>query len=141
MSRRVRVNSAEAVEAEIRWLSAEIERLPDRRDYYRERAKLYARLGKWNASAADYLHLTELDPGNYQYWMPAGPTLMMAKDTEGYHALRQQVVARLGDATNPSVATTACRTCLLLPEPVELSQLPQTIREGIEQGKVIPGQS
>ncbi|MFV1981187.1 MAG: protein kinase, partial [Rhodothermia bacterium] len=40
MSRRVWVNSVEAMEAEIRRLSSEIERLPDKIDHYQERAKL-----------------------------------------------------------------------------------------------------
>lgn len=112
------------IEVELRLLTEQIERQPNSRNLYINRATLYTGLGQWNQAAADHLRTTELTPDDRLTWMRAAALLVMANDRAGYKKLCQRLLSQFPKTTVPILAESVCKTSLLLPDIIPLADLP-----------------
>lgn len=112
------------IEFDICGLTEQIEREPMTAILYGQRATLYARLGQWRLSAADHVRTTELVPNDRLTWTRAAAHLVLANDLDGYQTLCRRLLLQFPQAIVPLVADSVCKSCLLLPDVVPLSELP-----------------
>lgn len=96
------------------------------------RASLLARLGRWSESADTHLRLTKISPTSRFHWGMAATPMLMAGETDRYREHCLTMVEQFRGATAADVADTVCKTALLRPGIVPLSDLPiLTIRDGV----------
>lgn len=97
------------------------------------RATLLARLGRWSESADTYLRLTKISPTSRFGWGMAATPMLMAGETDRFREHCLAMVEQFRGTTAADVADTVCKTALLRPGIVPLSDLPiQTIRDGVK---------
>jgi WD40 repeat protein/serine/threonine protein kinase/tetratricopeptide (TPR) repeat protein len=119
------------VHLELQRLTRDVEARPASNVKYNNRARFFARLGRWRESADDYLQALKLDPANRSQWGHAASALLMAGDEEGYRQHCQAMLEQFRGTTAADIADTVCKVSLLLPDMVELSELPtEVVRKG-----------
>ena len=124
------------IEQELARLTREIETAPNSAAMYFARGQYLAQIGRWHASADDYQHEVKLIPENRLTWMYAAPVLILAGDEQGYRQHCRAMVTQFQGATDVGVADTVCKISLLLPDVIELSELPiQNMRDAASDPK------
>ncbi len=111
-------------------LNLEIEAAPDSAAKHFARGRMRAQLGRWSESAADLQRVVELGPDQRIPWMHAAALLLLSGDEQAYQRHCRALVKQFQGTSNPEVADVVCKTCLLLPAEIELSDLPaQVVRD------------
>ncbi|MBI1348883.1 protein kinase [bacterium] len=91
------------------------------------RGQLLARLGLWQEAAADYAHALDLgSTPNGPGWAGVPLLFYATGDTERYRQLTLKFCEQVGKSSDPFVAMTAIRSCLIAPEspyPLDALQL------------------
>jgi hypothetical protein len=121
-----------AISSELARLTAEIEAQPESAASYGERGRFLARTGRWRESAADFVRETQLVPEDRLAWMRTATSLLLAGDEEGYAQHCRAMVAQFRASTGVEIADVVCKSCLLRPGTIELSELPiQNVRDPV----------
>ncbi|MFO1043477.1 MAG: protein kinase [Planctomycetaceae bacterium] len=97
------------------------------------RGLLLARLGRWSESASSYEQLTKFDPSNRYGWSVAATPMLMAGEIDRYREHCRAMLKNLNTSPSAEVADAICKTSLLFPDTVPLSELPiRALRDGIK---------
>lgn len=88
---------------------------PRHASYFKARASLRARLGRWKEAAADVATALQHHPDDYQCYHMLAPLLVQTHDVAGYEKLCHTIVAQFRGTANPMVADPMAKDCLILP--------------------------
>ena len=88
------------------------------------RARLLARVGRFEDAAADYARAIELDPGDHWRWYLLGCLLAYTDQPQAYRAHCLAMVRQFGGAGDRLVAERAAKMCLMLPDAVPATAVP-----------------
>jgi tetratricopeptide (TPR) repeat protein len=115
------------IEPELARLSQAITAKPMSAPAYAARATFLARLGRWREAADDFQQECNLGaPDRIKYFKVANCRLLAA-DIAGHQKLCREMVAKFHETSDPNVADSVCKTCLLGPTEINLSKLPITL--------------
>lgn len=118
-----------------RRVTEQIKLHPQSAGLYAQRAQLFARIGKWREAASDDLRVTELRPGEGLLWMDAATAQLMAGDLDGYKATCRKFVTQFANSTELWAADVVCKTSLIVPDTIPLSELPtSTLCSAVDAG-------
>ncbi len=124
------------IERELARLASELDADPNSVTLLNNRGVLLARLGRWRESADDYLQVVQRFPMRRFHWGIAATPLLMAGDKAAFEKHCQAMVEQFRNTTEADVADTVCKTSLLLPDVVQLSDLPiDVLRTGASDPK------
>ena len=88
--------------------------------------------GKWAEAAKEFISDLHKAPGDRGVFVCAAAMLMMNGDIEGHRRFCDRDLQQFLPVTNPDVADSLCKACLLVPNAIEHSRLPiKVLREGI----------
>lgn len=91
---------------------------------WRARAEWYGSEGQWQQSAHDLGQVLKLLPDESAPYLHVAPIHILAGDRSGYGKVCLEMLERFGSSTNDSDVEQTIKTCLLLPDAVELASLP-----------------
>jgi tetratricopeptide (TPR) repeat protein len=112
------------VEPTLARLKAEIDQEPQSSAKYSARATYLMQLGRWREAAEDMMQERKLTPADRVLWFREANCRLLAGDVAGYRKLCQGMIEQFRGTTDPQIADSVCKTCLLQPGAVELSDLP-----------------
>lgn len=124
--------TARVIERELTRLTNLIDASPDDHRRYQIRAEYLARLGRWSEAAQNYSQqLERTDDENWRMvMMRVATSHLFAGNYEAYRQTCEQAVERFPTANSIDEADVLTKTCLLVPETIELSRLPvQMVQE------------
>ncbi len=98
-----------------RFLTPGYTRTPESASMLELHAESLARLGRWQAAAADAARVVEFEPDAHQHYHTLAPLLVAINDLDAYARLCREIVARFKDATSVSVADRMAKDCLIHP--------------------------
>jgi len=128
--------SSADIELELSRLTRELNEDPNSVTRLNNRGVLLARLGRWRESAEDYLQVVQRLPTRRFHWGIAATPLLMADDKAAFEKHCQAMIEQFRNTTEADVADTVCKTALLLPDVVKLSDLPiEVLRAGANDSK------
>src|SRR5262249_5084458 len=120
-----------ALNEELARLTKQIEAAPENAIAYYERGLFYARLGRWRQCADDFWHRARLKPDDRLMWGPASSAVALAGDEAKYRQFCGEMLDRFRGAVQADIADTVCKSSVLLPGVVPLSDLPvQALSDG-----------
>ena len=94
---------------------------------------------QWQAAAILGVLLIENEPTNRFYVLKTAPTFVLAGDEAGYRDFCRRVVTQFSDTTDPAIAESACKACLLISGAVDISTLPlHVFSESLDRGTINP---
>ncbi len=75
----------------------------------------HARQAQWKEAATNYLASIAGQSGNFEAYDRLAAVLVQSADLAAFEQLRQQMLSRFGESTNPVLAGRIVRDCLILP--------------------------
>ncbi|RLS52246.1 MAG: WD40 repeat domain-containing protein [Planctomycetota bacterium] len=124
------------IERELARMASEIEAGPNSIAWLNNRGVFLARLGRWRESADDYLQVAQSMPTRRFHWGIAATPLLMAGEQDRYREHCLTMVEQFRGTTEADVADTVCKTALLVPDVVKLTDLPiDVLRAGANDPK------
>jgi tetratricopeptide (TPR) repeat protein len=77
----------------------------------------------------------QFDPENALMWMRLAPALVLAGDEASYGEYCQEIVQHFAGTVNLLDASIVCKACLLMPDAMDLAELPrELIANGLDEG-------
>jgi tetratricopeptide (TPR) repeat protein len=95
-------------------LTPALEAQPKSAGLLRVRGNWRARLGHWQAAAADFSRLIEFEPDNQEFYHALAPLLVQNGDSNGYRLCCAQEFTRFCATGLPNMAERTAKDCLML---------------------------
>jgi tRNA A-37 threonylcarbamoyl transferase component Bud32/tetratricopeptide (TPR) repeat protein len=90
----------------------------------------------WARAATNYAKVIDLIPDDAASYHYVAPLLVQAGDLEGYRRLREKILARFADTTDPTIAERSVKDCLILPpSPSELPKIAKMSETAVAAGQ------
>jgi tetratricopeptide (TPR) repeat protein len=118
------LSSPEQLAVLVEHLTKAAERAPDDPDTLLLRAAVHTRLSQWGHAADDYKEAIRLRPERLGDWWCAAALLILAGDTEGYRAHCRAMLEQFAGQEDFVIVNGVIAVCSLLPDVVEVSELP-----------------
>jgi tetratricopeptide (TPR) repeat protein len=129
------LGSLDQLAARVKTMTQAIAQAPDNASLLVLRGELLARLSRWDEAARDYVKTAQLCPELDWPWAWAASLLVLAGDTEAYRAHCRAMLEQFAGREEPSTVSNLVTACLLLPDTVEISELPvATLEKQLEGG-------
>jgi tetratricopeptide (TPR) repeat protein len=113
-----------AIKPELARLNGAIDTDPTNPATHYARGSYLTRLGRWRQAAEDFEEEQKLNPVDRLTWFRAGTCLVLAGDEEAFSQHCRAMLVQFKDTTDDQIADSVCKTCLLHPGAVKLSELP-----------------
>ncbi|MEK6249349.1 MAG: hypothetical protein N2C12_14295, partial [Planctomycetales bacterium] len=99
-----------------------------------ERFQILNDFGDWSAASKVGWQIVEQSPGNTEAWLKLAPVLVLGGNEEAYRDFCSRMVKQFEGTDDVQIAERTCKACLLIPNSIELSQLPiATLASSLDQ--------